>query len=70
MANNRCLICNGTNFRADRALAGRLVCNQCGTPIGIRANYSKINNNKNFRINRFGIYLIIGLIAFLILITI
>ena len=30
----RCRNCGANSFRADRALAGRLVCNQCGIPYG------------------------------------
>ena len=33
MKSSRCNSCGGFSFRADRALAGRLVCNNCGTPI-------------------------------------
>ena len=35
MIGNKCLVCGGSNMRADRALSGRLVCNSCGTPFGV-----------------------------------
>ena len=36
MIANKCLVCGSSNLRADRALSGRLVCNSCGTPFGVR----------------------------------
>ena len=29
----RCRNCGSNSIRADRALAGRLICNQCGCPL-------------------------------------
>ncbi len=36
MSQNTCYRCGNSQFRADRALAGRLICSVCGTPAGIR----------------------------------
>ena len=36
-------------MRADRALSGRLVCNSCGTPYGVRRRGNK-------KINKFNIF--------------
>ncbi len=41
----RCRNCGSTNMRADRALAGRLVCNQCGYLIGSKL----VNKNSTVR---------------------
>ena len=42
MIANKCLVCGSSNLRADRALSGRLVCNACGNPYGVR----KVRRNK------------------------
>ncbi len=48
MIASRCLVCGSSNLRADRALSGRLVCNSCGNPYGVRKVVrNKINNNFN-----------------------
>ena len=39
---NKCMVCGSFDFRADRALSGRLVCISCGNPYGVR----KIGKNK------------------------
>ena len=49
-------------MRADRALSGRLVCNSCGTPFGVRRPGNKKINNFNvfsFNIKYFFIFLLI-----------
>tara|TARA_Y100001968_G_scaffold294808_1_gene301682 strand:+ start:911 stop:1123 length:213 start_codon:yes stop_codon:yes gene_type:complete len=56
MIKNKCLVCGSFNFRADRALSGRLVCISCGNPYGFRkvgmnkSNniYSSLNNKRLF----------------------
>ena len=35
---SHCYICGSTQFRADRALAGKLICTKCGSPAGVRRN--------------------------------
>ncbi len=47
MIATKCLICGSSNMRADRALSGRLVCNSCGTPFGVRRKESKKISNFN-----------------------
>lgn len=47
MSRNRCFVCGGFNFRADRALSGRLVCTSCGNPYGVRRTSRKRINNYN-----------------------
>ena len=52
MVANKCLVCGSSNFRADRALSGRLVCNSCGTPFGVgRRRNNKSTIYKNFSLN-------------------
>ena len=70
MKRNICFVCGSSNLRADRALSGRLVCNSCGTPVGVirRANkkmsfYNKFPlNNKKF------IFILILIFAFILVI--
>tara|TARA_B100000945_G_scaffold305767_1_gene292569 strand:- start:663 stop:878 length:216 start_codon:yes stop_codon:yes gene_type:complete len=45
MPKNKCFICGSSNFRADRSLSGRLVCNSCGTPYGVRKGRRKKINS-------------------------
>ena len=47
MIANKCLVCGSSNMRADRALSGRLVCNSCGTPFGVRGRRNKKIYNTN-----------------------
>ena len=47
MIKNKCFVCGSFNFRADRALSGRLVCTSCGNPYGIR----KFDRSKSFKYN-------------------
>ena len=49
MIANKCLFCGSSNLRADRALSGRLVCNSCGKPYGVR----KVGRNKLNNLNLF-----------------
>tara|TARA_B100000700_G_C14304402_1_gene516350 strand:+ start:314 stop:526 length:213 start_codon:yes stop_codon:yes gene_type:complete len=45
---NKCYVCGSSDLRADRALAGRLVCTSCGNPYGIK----KVGRNK---VNKFNL---------------
>ena len=68
MIKNKCLVCGGFDFRADRALAGRLICISCGNPYGIR----KISRNNNlffFRSKKIVFIIILLLVIFIIVVT-
>ena len=70
MIANKCLVCGSSNLRADRALSGRLVCNSCGTPIGVRRLGTKKKNNFHvfsFK-NKYFPFFIILMIAFILVI--
>ena len=41
MIATKCLVCGSSSMRADRALSGRLVCNSCGAPFGVRKRGNK-----------------------------
>ena len=63
----RCTYCGGNNLRADRALAGRLVCGECGRPV-VKNYFVKFNVNSGrgsllryFMIAVFVIFLILFL---------
>tara|TARA_Y100001968_G_scaffold220324_1_gene203157 strand:- start:1724 stop:1939 length:216 start_codon:yes stop_codon:yes gene_type:complete len=45
MIKNKCFICGSFDFRADRALSGRLICTSCGNPYGVR----KVGRNNSFK---------------------
>ncbi len=67
----KCLVCGSSNMRADRALSGRLVCNTCGTPYGIRGRVKKKRNNFNiFTLNNKYSFFICLLILAIILVTV
>jgi len=71
MITNKCLFCGSSNLRADRALSGRLVCNSCGTPFGVRRRGSKKNNYLNiFSLNNKYFLFICILIFALILVIV
>tara|TARA_Y100001968_G_C19362075_1_gene720379 strand:- start:1054 stop:1269 length:216 start_codon:yes stop_codon:yes gene_type:complete len=68
MIKNKCLVCGSFDFRADRALSGRLICISCGNPYGVRKigrnkfvnkNHISFNNKKFFLIFLFIIVLFI-----------
>ncbi len=40
MSQSPCIKCGSVTFRADRSLAGRLVCTRCGSPLFIRKGFS------------------------------
>ena len=70
MIRNKCLVCGSSNFRADRALSGRLVCASCGNLYGER----KTGRNKSYNFNAFSrnskywIFLAIFIFAFILVI--
>tara|TARA_B100000579_G_scaffold190715_1_gene155767 strand:- start:592 stop:807 length:216 start_codon:yes stop_codon:yes gene_type:complete len=71
MIANKCLVCGSSNMRADRSLSGRLVCNSCGTPFGVRSlGNKKINNLKILSINnKYLLFICIFMIAFILVIV-
>ena len=70
MVANKCLVCGSSDMRADRALSGRLVCNSCGTPFGVRGRGNKkINNFYIFQLNKkYFFFICILLLAFILVI--
>ncbi len=69
MIKNQCFVCGSYQFRADRALSGRLVCISCGNPYGVKklGKNKSINNNFSFiKTNKFFIFLIIIVILIII----
>ena len=65
-----CNSCGGSSFRADRALAGRLVCNKCGTPFDSNRKFNNRLNRKKIRGKYLSLYLGLALIVFLLIIII
>ena len=58
-------------MRADRALSGRLVCNSCGAPFGVRrSGNNKISKFNIFRFNKKYFFFICILIVSFILVII
>ena len=51
MPSNRCHRCGSFNLIADRALAGKIICSDCGTPIlnSYRSNNSIFTFKKSNR---------------------
>ena len=70
MIKSKCLVCGSSSMRADRALSGRLVCNACGTPIGVRmrGNRKIRNSNSLFLKNKYYLILCIFILAFILVI--
>ena len=70
MIANKCLVCGSSSLRADRALSGRLVCNSCGTPFGVKRQGSrKINNFYNFSLDKkYFLFFCIFILAFILVI--
>jgi len=70
MIANKCLVCGSSNMRADRALSGRLVCNSCGTPLGVGRRGKSKNNyyNKFLLNNKYFLFFCILTIAFILVI--
>ena len=67
---NKCLVCGSSNLRADRALAGRLVCSSCGNPYGIRkAGTNRLINFNLFSFNKkYLIFICIVIVAFFLVV--
>ena len=57
-------------MRADRALSGRLVCNSCGTPLGVRRpGNNKINNFNVFSFNiKYFLFIFLLIVSFILVI--
>jgi len=68
MRNYRCNNCDCNSFTADRALAGRLICNNCGVPLGSRSQKSAKYSTKIDLYNRKYIYVVIVLLVFALII--
>jgi len=70
MSSNKCLVCGSSNLRADRALSGRLVCNSCGIPFGVRRRGKKQINYLNISsLNiKYYLFFFILMIAFILVI--
>tara|TARA_B100000700_G_scaffold152722_1_gene169514 strand:+ start:668 stop:883 length:216 start_codon:yes stop_codon:yes gene_type:complete len=70
MIANKCLVCGSSNFRADRALSGRLVCNSCGNPYGVRKKGRIKPNSFNpfFYRNKNWLFISIIIVAFILVI--
>ena len=70
MISNKCLVCGSYSLRADRALSGRLVCNSCGTPFGVkRSGNNKINNFNVFSFaNKYFLFICILIVSFILVI--
>ena len=65
----KCLICGSSNLRADRSLSGRLVCNLCGTPYGVRKGIQGPANFNYFIFKKkYLIFLIILILSFILII--
>ncbi|TCD57169.1 transcriptional regulator [Synechococcus sp. BS55D] len=67
----RCRQCGCRSFRADRSLAGRLVCARCGCPVGQgRAAFRQERFSSSRWVRRWGwwlvlILVVIGMVLFL-----
>ena len=46
MKNSSCNFCGSSRLKADRALSGRIICMDCGRPIGLNS-YSGRNTKSN-----------------------
>ena len=67
MLNRNCLNCGSTNLRADRALAGRIICNDCGSPLGVKSYKRRFDFNLDTRKKSLMLYFIVGLAIVLLL---
>ena len=71
MSAKKCLVCGSTSLRADRALSGRLVCNSCGTPLGVRkGRKKKMYNSYDFSSTKKYILFLILFIFVLLLVVV
>ncbi len=57
-------------MRADRALSGRLVCNSCGAPYGVRrTDKNRVNNLNKFSFNnKYILFICILIVSFILVI--
>ena len=71
MSAKKCLVCGSTSLRADRALSGRLVCNSCGAPLGVRKRRKKkMYNSYDFSSTKKYILFLIVFIFVLLLVVV
>ena len=64
----KCFVCGSSSLRADRALSGRLVCNSCGAPLGVKKRGAMKSNFNRFSLNKRYLFIILLAIAFIIVI--
>ena len=64
----RCFYCGGTNLRADRSLAGKIICGDCGRPIS--SNFRNQRLSKNPFLNSNFSRILIFTILFIVIIKI
>ena len=70
MAIRACKFCGSTGFRADRALAGRLVCRVCGKPIDSPSTQGIINTLPlALKRNKRWVYILVILVIFVTIST-
>ena len=67
MIRPKCNYCGSVNLRADRALAGKLICISCGKTVSAKVSYIDFKPRRKNRIVYY-ILLIILVIMFIILI--
>ena len=65
-----CSNCGGRSFRADRALAGKVICNRCSTPLGSkpfrkRSKVSRVSFSINKKVIYATLFMIILIIVFI-----
>ena len=68
VANSVCQNCGSRRFRADRSMAGRLVCQSCGLAAGTRPNRSAARPSGRSRQQRWR--WLVGLVIVVILIVV
>lgn len=67
MYSRNCIRCNGTEFYADRALAGRLICRKCGMAVGTRNNNSLSRNySRSFSISNPTTIIVLALLVMIL----
>ena len=67
MIKNRCSYCRSINFRADRALAGKLICMDCGKPLNKQKFYSSGKNIKVINVYKFTFLFIMTFLIIILL---
>ena len=69
MVAKRCNYCGSNSLIADRSLAGRIICNDCGTPYGVKVYKNKHRNVKSItRIWNLNIYILLLFMVILLVI--